>query len=242
MIDSPRPSPPVPEDLERRTAREILQLALTALGETRVAVAAAFSAEDMVLLGLLSELNARPRVFTIDTGRLPSETFDVMARAQAHFGIEIEIYEPDEASVRDMTDQRGVNLFYRSADDRRLCCAVRRVEPLGRALAATAGWITGLRRDQTATRAGTPKIGLDPAHGGMWKIAPLADWAYDDVWRYIAEHRLPYSRLYDRGYTSIGCDPCTRAVSADADPRSGRWWWEEDSERECGMHLEKRAN
>ncbi len=242
MTRSPQPSPPVPADLEFRSATEVLQLALQMLGEANMAVAVSFSAEDMVLLGLFDELKARPRVFTIDTGRLPRATLEAMAAARSRFGVDIEVFRPDPAAVADMVDGRGVNLFYRSLDDRRWCCDVRRVEPLRRALAGSAGWVTGLRREQTPSRAAIPKIFPDPAQGGLWKVAPLADWSGDDVWRHIAEHRLPYNRLYDEGYQSIGCDPCTRAVADGGEPRSGRWWWEQGSDGECGMHVRPRTN
>jgi phosphoadenosine phosphosulfate reductase len=230
-------TPPIPLDVESSDAREIMRLAIDALGAEHVALAMSFSAEDMVVLGLFDELGVRPRVFTIDTGRLPRATLDVMEQARRHFKIDIEVFEPDPVRVDEMVSERGRDLFYRSPDDRHRCCDVRRVEPLARALAGSDGWVTGLRRDQTPSRLTTPKAFLDPAHGGIWKIAPLADWTTDDVWRYINERQLPHNKLYDEGYQSIGCDPCTRAVLPGADPRSGRWWWEAASDRECGMHV-----
>jgi phosphoadenosine phosphosulfate reductase len=136
-----------------------------------------------------------------------------------------------------MVTERGPNLFYQSLDDRLRCCDVRKVAPLRRALATVDGWVTGLRRDQIATRAHTPKIGLDIEHGLIWKVAPLADWSEDRVWAYIRERDLPYNALHDQGYPSIGCAPCTRAVAPGDDPRSGRWWWEEPDSRECGIHV-----
>jgi phosphoadenosine phosphosulfate reductase len=132
---------------------------------------------------------------------------------------------------------RGPNLFYRSLEDRRECCRVRKVEPLGRALATVDAWITGLRRDQAWWRADTPKIARDPERPVIWKVAPLADWTEDKVWAYARERGVPYNGLHDRGYRSIGCAPCTRAVGLGEDPRAGRWWWEGSSARECGLHL-----
>jgi phosphoadenosine phosphosulfate reductase len=234
---SDRQLPPIPADIDSYCALDVVRLAVATLGNARLAVATSFSAEDMVVLDLLHELGARPRVFTVDTGRLPRATLVTMDDARHHFGVEVEIFRPDLSRVRRLTRERGANLFYRSVDDRRLCCDVRRVEPLERALKGSAGWITGLRRGQAPSRSATLKIGLDDAHGQMWKVAPLADWTATQVWDYIADHALPYNRLYDQGYASIGCDPCTRAVAAGADPRSGRWWWEEGGVRECGMHL-----
>ena len=137
-----------------------------------------------------------------------------------------------------MVRERGLDLFYRSVEDRLRCCEVRKVEPLRRALAGFAGWVTGIRREQTRTRARAPKIGLDLEHGLIWKIAPLADWTEDEVWAYIRANDVPYNRLHDLGYRSIGCAPCTRPVGPGEDPRAGRWWWETSDTRECGLHVD----
>ena len=228
----------IPEGIEELDAGAAIGLAFERLGADRVALASSFGAEDMVILDLMAGLVARPRVFTLDTGRLPQETFDLMDAARRRYGIEIEVYFPEPQAVEAMVRSRGLNLFYESVENRRDCCGVRKVEPLRRALATVDGWITGLRRDQILTRAETAKIATDEAHGGIWKIAPLAEWDEEQVWGYIREHEVPYNALHDRGYPSIGCAPCTRAIEPGEHPRAGRWWWEEPDQRECGLHFD----
>ena len=227
--------------IESLGAREILGLALENLGRDRLAIGSSFGAEDVVLIDLLVGLEPRPRVFTLDTGRLPQETYDLIDQVRRRYGIDVEVFLPQAERVEAMVRGKGVNLFYDSVDNRRECCGIRKVEPLGRALATLDGWVTGVRRDQIATRAETPKIGRDPQHPGIWKVAPLADWSSDQVWRYIRERDLPYNALHDRGYPSIGCAPCTRAVELDEDERAGRWWWERPDDRECGIHFDPKS-
>jgi phosphoadenosine phosphosulfate reductase len=226
---------------ESLDASEVLALALNVLGRDRLALASSFGAEDVVLIDLLHRLEPHPRVFTLDTGRLPQETYDLMDQVRRRYGIEIEVYFPRAESVEAMVRAKGLNLFYDSTDNRTECCGVRKVEPLGRALATVDGWVTGLRRDQIVTRVETPKIAPDPAHGGIWKVAPLADWTATEVWGYIRENDLPYNALHDQGYPSIGCAPCTRAVEPGEDERAGRWWWERPEDRECGIHFDPRS-
>lgn len=238
-LESRRPA--VPPDIERLDATEVLRTALNALGTDRIALSASFGPEDIVLLDLLLELAPNPRVFTLDTGRLPQETYDLIDQLRVRFGVAIEVVFPDASQVEEMTRERGVNLFYASVEDRRRCCDVRKVAPLRRALRGLDGWITGLRRDQIQTRARTPKIGLDLEHGMIWKVAPLADWTDGEVWARIRQRDLPYNALHDAGYPSIGCAPCSRAVPAGEDPRSGRWWWEQADDRECGIHVPARV-
>lgn len=229
--------PAIPADVETLDAAGALRLALDALGPKRVALSASFGPEDIVILDLLTGIVPSPRVFTLDTGRLPEETYALMERVRERFGVEVEVFAPETVEVEAMVAEHGPNLFYRSADDRLGCCDVRKVRPLRRALATADGWITGLRRNQTRTRARTPKIGLDLEHGLIWKVAPLADWTEAQVWAHIRERDLPYNALHDRGYPSIGCAPCTRAVEPGEDARAGRWWWESDGNRECGLHV-----
>ena len=235
---APVPAVPDPSGVESLDATGVLDLALRTLGPDRLALASSFGAEDMVILDLLAGLTARPRVFTLDTGRLPQETYDLMDAARRRCGIEIEVAFPDRSAVEAMVRERGLNLFYDSLEARRTCCAVRKVEPLGRALEGLAGWITGLRRDQLATRSTTSKIAGDPGRPGVWKVAPLADWSEDQVWTHIRANDVPYNALHDQGYRSIGCAPCTRGVAEGDDPRAGRWWWERPDERECGIHFD----
>jgi phosphoadenosine phosphosulfate reductase len=229
---------PAADDVEPLDARAVLELAIRALGADRIALASSFGAEDMVILDLLAGLIERPRVFTLDTGRLPQETYDLMDATRRRYRVEVEVVFPQREAVEAMVRERGLNLFYGSLEARRTCCAIRKVEPLGRALEGLSGWVTGLRRDQMTTRSATPKIALDEAHGACWKVAPLADWTETQVWRYIRANGVPYNALHDRGYRSIGCAPCTRAVAAGEDPRAGRWWWERQDDRECGIHFD----
>jgi phosphoadenosine phosphosulfate reductase len=226
-------------ELEARSAEELLAWAL---GEfhPRIALAASFGAEDVVLIDLLAKLQPGARVFTLDTGRLPAETYDLMDAIRERYGLAIEVYFPQADAVEAVVREHGVNLFYTSIEQRKLCCGVRKVEPLGRALRALGAWITGLRREQAVTRAQVRKVEVDAEHGGLIKLNPLADWTGDQVWQHIRAHRVPYNALHDRGYPSIGCAPCTRAVAPGEDPRAGRWWWESADTKECGLHVSKR--
>ena len=204
----------------------------------RIALASSFGAEDVVLIDMLWRLNPAARVVTLDTLRLHTETYDVIDRVRALYGGEIEILYPDLAAVDRLVKERGYNCFYASVANRQVCCGIRKVEPLSRGLANLDAWITGLRRDQAASRADVQKAEVDEAHGGILKLNPLADWSSDQVWAYIRERDVPYNALHDQGYPSIGCQPCTRAVAADEDPRAGRWWWEQDAvAKECGIHV-----
>jgi phosphoadenosine phosphosulfate reductase len=204
----------------------------------RLALACSFQAEGSVLIDLIHRLRGGDfRIFTLDTGRLNQETYDCMEAIRERYDLEVEVFFPQAASVEDMVRHHGVNLFYDSIEKRKLCCGIRKVEPLKRALAGLDCWMTGLRKEQAITRAEVQKIELDAAHGAIVKINPLADWTGRQVWDYIRQHKLPYNRLHDRGYPSIGCAPCTRAVQAIEDGRAGRWWWENPETRECGLHI-----
>jgi phosphoadenylyl-sulfate reductase (thioredoxin) len=167
---------------------------------------------------------------------LPQETHDVIDRFRERYDIALEILAPDADDVSAMTSRYGTNLFYASPELRQLCCDTRKSRPLARALGRYDAWITGLRRDQGVTRAQTPVVQRDAAHGGIAKLAPLARWSSDQVWDYITKANVPTHELYARGYTSIGCAPCTRATQPGEDPRAGRWWWERDGVKECGLH------
>jgi phosphoadenosine phosphosulfate reductase len=176
------------------------------------------------------------RVLTLDTGRLPEETYQVIEAVRTGLGLEVEVITPDPAEVAAMVARHGPNLFHKDPALRRLCCHVRKVAPLDRALAGVGAWATGLRRDGGPARAGTPRVEPDAAHGGILKLNPLADWTREQVWAYVRAHRLPVNPLYEQGYTSIGCAPCTRPTGPGEDERAGRWWWEADPDRECGLH------
>ncbi len=203
----------------------------------RVAIVASFQAESSVLIDMAVRIRPDVRVLTLDTGRLPQETYDMIDRVRDRYAIEIEVISPDARDLAEMVGSHGVNLFHKSPDLRRLCCEVRKSRPLARALHRYDAWVTGVRRQQAATRSQTLVVAPDREHEGLTKIAPLASWTRDQVWAYIHEHDLPYHPLYERGYTSIGCEPCTRATVAGEDERAGRWWWEAENEvKECGLH------
>jgi phosphoadenosine phosphosulfate reductase len=200
------------------------------------AFACSFGAEDMVLLDIVVRTRSPVAVFTLDTGRLPQETYDLMQTARAMYrGLMIETYFPKAESVEAYVRENGVNGFYDSVALRERCCAVRKIEPLKRALAGKKSWITGLRREQSATRNAIAPIEWDAANG-LEKVSPLAEWSSDDVWAYVKRFDVPTNALHRKGYPSIGCAPCTRAVEPHEDPRAGRWWWENAASRECGLH------
>jgi phosphoadenosine phosphosulfate reductase len=203
----------------------------------RVVIVASFQAESSVLIDMASQVRGDVRVLTLDTGRLPQATHDMIDRIRDRYAIDVQVVSPDAAELEEMVGRHGVNLFYGSADNRRLCCDVRKSRPLARALEGYDAWITGVRRKQAATRADTSIVAPDHEHEGLTKIAPLAGWTKEQVWTYIRDHDLPYHSLYDAGYTSIGCEPCTRATTKGEDERAGRWWWESENEvKECGIH------
>jgi phosphoadenosine phosphosulfate reductase len=229
------------EEFEAKTAQEILGWAL---GEfhPRIALAASLGAEDVVVIDMLMKLDRSARVFTLDTGRLPYETYSLMEGIRERYGLAIDVHFPRAEAVEAMVREHGVNLFYQSIENRKRCCGVRKVEPLGRALQGLEAWITGLRREQAVTRTEVRKVEVDPDHGGIVKVNPLADWTWAEVWEYIRAHNVPYNALHDQGYPSIGCAPCTRAVAPGEDPRAGRWWWENPETKECGLHVAKRTS
>ncbi len=225
-------------DLEGLTADQLLGWAIERFGR-RFAVVTSFQAEGMVVLDLARQVDPGLRVLTLDTGRLPEETYQVIEAVRTGMGLEVEVITPDPAEVAAMVAGHGPNLFHKDPALRRLCCHVRKVAPLDRALIGVEAWATGLRRDGGPARAGTPKAEVDDAHGGILKLNPLADWSRDQVWAYVRSHRLPVHPLYEQGYTSIGCAPCTRATRPGEDERAGRWWWEAGQDRECGLHIRR---
>jgi len=222
--------------MEDKSPEELLEWAMDKM-HPRLALSSSFGAEDVVLIDMMWRINRSVRVFTLDTLRLPTETYTVMDQIRARYGIDLETYYPDMDQVAGMVREHGFNLFYKSEEFRNLCCGIRKMEPLDRALGGLDGWVSGLRRDQAVTRVDIAKIELDVAHGNRIKVNPLATWTSDMVWDYIKKNNVPYNELHDNNYPSIGCDPCTRAVSPEEDPRAGRWWWELDpNAKECGLH------
>jgi phosphoadenosine phosphosulfate reductase len=224
-------------DFDRGSPEGVLEWALDKFSPN-VALACSFQAEESVLIDMMSRICGTDfRIFTLDTGRLNQETYDCMDAVRERYGVSIEVYFPDALKVQNMVRTRGLNLFYNSIEERKLCCAVRKVEPLNRALKGLAAWMTGLRREQAVTRAEVRKVELDADHGNIVKVNPLVDWSHDDVWNYIHAHGVPFNRLHKQGYPSIGCAPCTRAVQPGEDSRAGRWWWENPETKECGLHV-----
>jgi phosphoadenosine phosphosulfate reductase len=232
-MSAPAPEPIVDDQLDPRP-EEVLAWAYRTF--RRVAIVASFQAESSVLIHMASSIVERPEVVTLDTGRLPEETQDLIDRVRRRYPIRLHVRTPDPVEVAELVAAGGPNLFRRSVELRERCCDVRKVRPLTRALEGFDAWVTGLRRDQSAGRRRTPVVQTDAAHGGIAKIAPLVAWRRDEVWAYIREHGLDYHALYERGYASIGCAPCTRAVEPGEDERAGRWWWEESDVKECGLH------
>jgi phosphoadenosine phosphosulfate reductase len=198
--------------------------------------ASSLAAEDMVLTDMILKAGLPISIFSLETGRLHKETLEVLDKVKAHYGYEIALYRPQPELVEEYVTKNGLNAFYDSVDMRKECCRVRKVEPLGRALAGKQAWITGQRRAQSTTRAELAVQEDDTAHG-MAKFNPLADWSEQDVWEYIRTNGVPYNALHERGYPSIGCEPCTRAIQPGEDVRAGRWWWENPESKECGLHL-----
>lgn len=199
--------------------------------------ASSFGAEDMVVLDLLLAVDPQASIFLLDTGRLHQETYDVIEAARQRYGRNFTVYAPETTALETLLREQGPNSFYQSIEARKACCRICKVEPLTRALAGKKGWITGQRREQAVTRAYLPFIEIDVAHARILKFNPLADWTEEQVWAYIREHDLPYNALHDRGFPSIGCAPCTRAIQSGEDLRAGRWWWEQPEHKECGLHL-----
>jgi thioredoxin-dependent adenylylsulfate APS reductase len=204
----------------------------------RIALSASFgSPEGLVILDLMHKLRpTATRVFTLDTGRMFQETYDLMDRVRARYQIDVEVYFPKPEAVEAMVRQFGLNLFYDSVELRQKCCGVRKVEPLNRALSGLDAWIAGLRPEQSVTRSDVRKVEIDDAHGGRIKLNPLAGWSKDEVLAYVERYHVPINALHAKGFPSVGCLPCTRAVESGEDERAGRWWWENADTRECGIH------
>ncbi|MCL4332700.1 MAG: phosphoadenylyl-sulfate reductase [Candidatus Thermoplasmatota archaeon] len=200
-----------------------------------------FGAEDMVISHLSWEAGIPLRHVTIDTGRLPGETYEIMDRVREKYGFCVEIAFPERKAVEETVLAHGINLFYKSREMRELCCRVRKVEPLNRVLSSAKAWVSGIRADQTSVRAVASEVEIDHAHGGITKYNPVLQWTSRDIWSFIAENSVPYNSLFNRGYRSIGCAPCTRPVNPGEDERSGRWWWESGT-KECGLHVNERTD
>ena len=220
-------------NFEQATAGEILSWAIETYGDG-FAVSTSFQSEGMVIVDMIARLVTNPRIFTLDTGRLPAETYRMIEAVRLRYGVSVEVVCPDAAEVESMVALHGPNLFFRASAMRMLCCNIRKVRPLDRKLKELKAWAVGLRRAQSDSRAEVRKVDLEAA---PVKISPLADWTAEQVEEYIRRNDVPRHPLYARGYTSIGCDPCTRAVEPGEGERAGRWWWEQDVDKECGIHF-----
>ncbi len=215
-----------------------IDLEFIANNHAKACLASSFSLEDMVLIDMIARHGIPVSVFTIDTGRLPEETYSLMQKTKEQFRIDISVYFPKAQAVEAYLEANGPNAFYDSVELRRSCCEIRKVEPLSRALEGHGSWITGMRRQQSQTRTGLNASEFD-AGNGLYKFNPLLEWTEAEIWNYIQLQGVPYNALHDRGYPSIGCSPCTRAITKGEDIRAGRWWWEDTSSKECGLHRKK---
>ena len=216
------------------SAQEVVGYFLKAY-QGRIALSSSMSIEDQTLTDIIVTQDKNTRIFTLDTGRLFPETYQLIEKTNMTYGIKIEVFFPDYHEVQRMVREEGINLFYNSVESRHRCCQIRKLEPLKRAFQGLDVWICGLRREQSVTRQDMQVVEWDEMHQ-LIKVNPLISWTEQQVWDYIKMHSVPYNKLHDRGYPSIGCEPCTRAVQPGEDVRSGRWWWESPDHRECGLH------
>lgn len=220
---------------------EVMVLLLQAskeLGASNITFANSFGAEDMVLTDIILKSKTGIEIFSLDTGRLPVETYDLMGETEKHYNVKLKVYFPKLEAVEHYVQTHGINAFYESVELRKACCHMRKVEPLQRALSGKKAWITGMRAAQAVTRASLPVREFD-AGNQLEKFNPLSSWSEQEVWAYIRMHNVPYNKLHDQFYPSIGCAPCTRAVAMGEDIRAGRWWWEDPTSKECGLHVKK---
>lgn len=223
------------ERLQGKSAEEVLKAAVAEF-PGKVSFANSLGAEDQVITDLIVKLKLDIPIFTLDTGLLYNESYNLIAETEKKYNIKIKVYSPDVEEVEKMISEDGKDLFRKSLDLRKKCCHVRKLEPLKRALAGSEAWVCGLRREQSVTRGDISEIDWDEVHR-MPKFNPLVEWSEEDVWKYIKENKVPYNELHDKGFRSIGCACCTRAVKPGEDVRAGRWWWESPEQKECGLHL-----
>ena len=222
------------EQFSHLTAQEILEYFLNAY-KGKIALSSSFGAEDQVLTHMILNIDKTAKIFTLDTGRLPYETYSVMDNTNLKYGIKVDVYFPEAKEVEELYKTQGINGFYESIENRKRCCFVRKIQPLQRALKGLEVWVTGLRASQSVTREQMQLVEYDEANQVI-KLNPLLAWSEQDVWDFIKENKVPYNKLHDQGYPSIGCAPCTRAIKEGEDIRSGRWWWENPEHKECGLH------
>lgn len=222
------------EEFKGKTPEEVIQFAVEKFGD-KIALSTSLGAEDQALTHMLVNINQDTRIFTLDTGRLFPETYDLISRTSKKYKKEIEVFFPDTDLVQEMVKAKGINLFYDSIDNRKRCCHVRKIEPLQRAFKGLDAWICGLRAQQAVTRSDAQVFEWDEVNQ-IIKINPMVDWTEEQLWEYIKTNKVPYNKLHDKGFPSIGCQPCTRAIMEGEDIRAGRWWWEQPDTKECGLH------
>ncbi len=222
------------QQMQGKSTQEIITFFLHHY-EKRIALSTSMGLEDQALTHMVSEVDKKARFFTLDTGRLFPETYDLIDRTSRKYNITLEVFFPEAADVEEMVAEKGINLFYDSIENRKLCCHLRKIKPLMRAIKNLDAWITGLRREQAVTRKDLQVVEWDKANG-LVKINPLIDWTEQQVWDYVNQHNVPINPLHKKGFASIGCQPCTRAIEPDEDIRAGRWWWENPETKECGLH------
>jgi phosphoadenosine phosphosulfate reductase len=225
------------ERLAKASAEEVLSF-FNEKFESSVCLSSSMGAEDQVLTHMVTAINPEFKIFTLDTGRLFPETLNLIQKTRDRYKTNIEVYFPDYKLVQQMVRDKGINLFYESVENRKLCCQIRKLEPLKRALEGMKAWITGIRKDQTINRFNTSVVEWDEGNS-LVKINPLYRWSEKMVWEYIHKHQIPYNELHDKGFPSIGCQPCTRAIAPGEDTRAGRWWWEDQGHKECGLHIKE---
>ena len=223
------------ETFRDKTAQEILEYFINEYG-AKAALSSSLGAEDQVITDMMLKISKDANIFTLDTGRLHPETYNVMDATNLKYGIKINVFFPDNAKVEALYKEQGINGFYESIENRKGCCFIRKIEPLQRALKPLEIWITGLRASQSVTREDLNVVEFDKSNNVI-KVNPLLAWSEEEVWAYIKKNNVPYNKLHDQGYPSIGCAPCTRAVKEGDDVRSGRWWWENPEHKECGLHV-----
>ncbi len=221
------------------TPESILLWAVSNYDANQIAFASSLGAEDQVLTDILSKISPQINIFTIDTGKLSPESYDLIEKTEKKYGFKYEILKPDERAVAEIVKEHGEELYYKNLELRKLCCDVRKIQPLKIKLKTLKIWICGLRTEQSITRKDVKKIEWDESFN-ILKLNPLSDWTDEQVWEYIKANNVPYHALHDRGYTSIGCAPCTRAIEFGEDIRAGRWWWENPIHKECGLHKRRK--
>jgi phosphoadenosine phosphosulfate reductase len=222
------------EEFQGKQPEELLKYFLEKYGD-KIALASSLGLEDQVLTDMILKINHSARIFTIDTGRLFPETYSLISRTNERYGVKMQIFFPENKAVEEYVYANGINAFYGSVEKRKECCKVRKIEPLLRALSSLEVWICGLRQEQSVTRTAVQAVEWDEANH-LIKVNPLAGWTEKEVWNYIKVNNVPYNRLHNKGFPSIGCQPCTRAIAEGEDVRAGRWWWENPEHKECGLH------